>query len=111
MTPTPLTDLLLRLTRAGWRHPWPSVTTREKILGLLETVTDQDLRCLARCFPRTADLLLRALQEKLALPEAPVTAVIRRLAALPPDRAPDPFTTPKGVDWGVERFRQLWPRR
>lgn len=110
MTPTPLTDLLLRLTRAGWRHRWSALTTRGETLALLDTATDQDLRGLARCFPRTADLLLRMLQHQLDLPEASVTAVIRRLEALPPEVRPDPFATPEGVDWAVERFRQLWPR-
>jgi len=111
MTPTPLTDLLLRLLRAGWRHPWATLTTAAEVLGLLDTATDHDLRTLARCFPRTTDLMLRRLQRELELPEAAVTAVIRRLEALPPDTPPEPFASPEGVDWAVERFRQLWPRR
>lgn len=111
LSPTPLTDLLLRLIRAGWRHPWPTLTTPAEALDLLRDPTDHDLRTLRRCFPRTADLLLRRLQQTLELPEAPVTAAIHRLERLPPDAAPDPFASPEGVDWAVERFRLLWRRR
>lgn len=112
MPPTPLTDLCLRFVRSRPRTLFrATLTTPAEALALLTAATDEDLRALGRCFPRAAGLPLRRLQRALELPEAPVTAVIRRLEALPPDLAPDPFTTPEGVDWAVERFRTLFRRR
>lgn len=112
MTPTPLTDLCVRLVRARPGTLFrATLATPAEALALLETATDEDLRALARCFPRAADLLLRRLQRALELPKAPVTAIIQRLEALSTDRAPDPFATPEGVDWAVERFKTLFRRR
>lgn len=112
MTPTPLTDLCLRFVQARPGTLFRvTLTTPAETLALLTAATDEDLRALARCFPRAADLLLRRLQQQFELPEALVTATICRLTSLPRGEAPDPFATPEGVDWGVERFRTLWPRR
>lgn len=111
MTPTPLSDLCLRLLRARAGTPWATLTTPAEALELLTAATDEDLRTLARCFPRTADLLLRQLQHALGLPEPAVTRAIRRLERLPPLQPPDPFATPEGMDWAVERFSTLFRRR
>ena len=110
-TPHSLLSLLISLGRRP-THRWPEVTNRERVIGAMDTATQNrtELQALCACYPDSGgrELRLRTLARIFEVPDHVLRALMNQLAALPPvARCPE---SPELGDWAWDRRRELFGR-